>query len=176
VAIPTGIPLSSVGPGIDREPAVVEGRPCPPGGVVASLASCREHGRGRRMVRVRRSLILGRVARIAVRRRIRVVTVQVAICACDRCVRAGQREAGQGVVAKTSAEPGRGVVADSTLLRDTDLDVIRIRRIHEVANVARRARRAPTRDAAVHMAGGAAPSDVGAIQGKGSLAMIKAGT
>lgn len=82
--------------GIDGEPGVIERGPGPGGGVMAGLASGRK-GRGN-MVRVGGTRVLRLVARIAIRRCGREVSVDVTTGAGHRGVRSRQRKDGLAVI------------------------------------------------------------------------------
>jgi len=161
MAVRTGIPLAVVRAGVNREPRVSKCRSGPSRRGVARLASRRKSSRD--MIRVGRVPILRCVTGVAIRGRIRVVAVQVAIRARDGCVRAGQRETGD-VVIESRRLPGGRVVAHSTRLWESGLHVVRVRRTREIRQMAGRARGAQTGEDAVHMACGAGNRDVRAGQ------------
>ena len=173
VAIRAGAPLALVRAGINREPGVIESGSDPSRSGVAGLAGGRE-GCGR-VVRVRRALVFRAVTRIAVRRCIGVVAVQVAIRAGHADVGARQREPGR-VVIERGPLPSGCVVADVALLRKTSLSVIRIRRAGEIRQVTGDAARAQTSELSVDVAGGAGDAHMGAGQRERGSAVVKAGT
>lgn len=97
------------------EPGMVESRTLPGGRGMASVACSREPGR--RVIGIRGRLVVGLVARIAIRRDCGVVVVDVAIGAGHGCVCSGQRERSV-VVIERGRLPGSRVVAKFALLRE----------------------------------------------------------
>lgn len=77
---------------IAREPGVIEGRPGPIDERVAGVARLGESNG--RMVRIRSAVVLGSVARIAIRRRAGKFAAHVALRASRGGVLAAQRETG----------------------------------------------------------------------------------
>ena len=101
--------------------AVVEGGSQPLRGVVAELTVLREAGR--RVIRVVGSLIVLQVARITRGWQSGVLAARMALLACGRDVRAGQRKLG-GAVIESRSLPLSGGVAKLTGLREAGCDVI----------------------------------------------------
>lgn len=110
-------------PVVLREPCVIERcpRPCCRG-----VTRCARRWESRcGVVRIRRVLIVGLMAPVAVRRKSRVVVVDMAIHAVPRRnrVRSRQRKC-RGVVIERAVRPGDGVVAHLTCRRETQLCVV----------------------------------------------------
>jgi len=118
------------------EPGVIEGRTQPIGRAVANGTSGGEPSG--HMIRVVRSRVIGFVTAVAVGWNGCVVVVHVAVCAWNRGMRAGQREA-RVVVIEGRRHPRCGVVANIALLRKSYGDVARIVRVLEIRQVARHA-------------------------------------
>ena len=118
------------------EPGVIEGRTQPIGRAVANGTSGGEP-RGH-MIRAVRSRVIGFVTAVAVGWNGCVVVVHVAVCAWNRGMRPGQREA-RVVVIEGRRHPRCGVVANIALLRKSYGDVARIVRVLEIRQVARHA-------------------------------------
>ena len=108
---------------IRRKIRVIERGSGPCRGGVASRTGGRESGR--RMIRVRGSVVVRLVTTHAGCRQRRVVIVHVATGAGHGGVRAGERE-GRGVVVERGPAPVGGAVAGITRIREPDLCVIRI--------------------------------------------------
>ena len=122
------------------EPRVVERCPQPARRVVAGIASGRESCRN--VVRIRRCLVIGLVARIAIRRRPRIHSANVTTAAGHVDVGPGQRER-SFIVIEYRSGPTRRVVADRAVRGEASLHVVRIRRalvIFDVAGIAIRRR------------------------------------
>ena len=87
------------------------------------------------MIRIRRAAVVFRMAAVTIGWQRSVVIVHVAAGAGHRRMRPGQRKTGV-VVIETCLGPGRCVVANVTLLREADRDVVRIRRVCEIGQMA----------------------------------------
>jgi len=101
---------------IQREIRVIPVRGNPRGCVVARGTGGWEPCRC--VIRTGRAVVIGFVARIAVRRQARVVVANVALCARDLDVVAGERKR-CCVVVERRRYPGAGVVAYLALLRES---------------------------------------------------------
>jgi len=118
--------------------AVIELRPGPLRGGVADSAILREARR--HVVRVGRLLIVGQVARTALRGQACVLARRVALRAGHRHVRSGQREFRFAVI-ELRPGPLRGGVADGAVLRESRCHVVRVGGLLIVGQVARTALR-----------------------------------
>ena len=117
-----------------RQRVVIKLRPCPAGSVVASGAGRRE---ARRLVaRARRVVVVGDVARGAVRRRPCEPAIDMALLARHINVEPGQREPRQRVVVKLRPRPAGSVVASGAGCREARRLVVRVRRVVVVGEVA----------------------------------------
>ena len=120
-------------PVVHREVGVIEVRRDPRRGVVAGGAGSGE-ARGH-VVRIRGSVVVDLMARIAVGRQRGVVIVDVAACARNRHM--GARQGKGGVVVIEACRNPRGcAVADLTLLREPGSDVVGVRRTLEILEMA----------------------------------------
>ena len=114
--------------------AVVELRSGPLRGRVAGSAVLRESGCN--VVRIRRLLIVRQVARGALRGQAGELTRRMALSARQGHMRSRQWERGLGAVIKLSSGPLRRRVAQCAILRESRRNVIRIRRLLKVGQVA----------------------------------------
>lgn len=118
---------------IHWEPCVIEGGAEPAGSCVTDGTSSRETSR--HVIRIVRRLVVSLVAAETVGGNRGVVVVHMTAGACDRCVRAGQRETGV-VVIETRRAPGCSAVAHLALLRETRGNMVRVVRAPEIIQVA----------------------------------------
>ena len=146
-----------------RRRVVIEFGPLPLGGRMAKRAVLRKP-RGH-VVRAGGLLEIGQVAAGALERRRGVVAVHMTLCAVHGRVRAGEREPCRGVV-EFSALPVGCVVAGLARRGESALDVVRIRRLVEIRQVAARAIHGCAGEPAVHVALRALHAGVGAGEGK----------
>lgn len=153
-----------------RKPCVVKRRSLPCRGAVAGLA-----GRGKarcRVIRIGRTLVIGPVAGVAVRRHRLVVVIHVTACARHSCVRAGQRKRSV-VVIERGWNPLRSIVANLALLREPRLRMVRRGRVIEIVQVAGDAGRRQSFVDPARMATGAADPDVASRKRKGRVVVIE---
>ena len=122
-----------VGTGVDREPCVIKGRSGPGRCRVTSLASRRESGGD--VVRIRRTCVLRLVARIAVGRCRREISIDVATGARHASMRSGKRKHRLAVI-KRRGRPVRGTVTKGAILRESAGDVVGIGGLLELCQVA----------------------------------------
>lgn len=125
------------------------------------------------MIGIGRALIGSLMARKTIHRRAGVLIVHVALIACDRQMRAGEREA-RAIVIEIRRLPGIVRMACTALLRKTRGHVIRIRGILEISLMARETIFRSSGKAAVHVTLSAIDCLVGAQQWKTRSAVIKA--
>ncbi len=129
---------------------------------------------GRFVIRIRGGVIRAHVARRAVGRSSRKLTVDVALRALQGCVRTGEREFGEGGMVKRGVGPVDGRVTHATVAREARLDMIRIGSGHKFLLVAGVAICRRSLEFVVDMAGGAIESCMHAGQGKpGESGVIK---
>lgn len=141
VAVGAGGPFALVRARVDGEPCVVENSARPTACVVTRGArgwECRS-----RMVRIRHAGVVGLVARVAIRRRARVLASDVTVRTLHGYVRSRQRECSLAMV-EVRGRPSRGAMADFAGLREARRDMIRICRVIKVREMARTAERAQT--------------------------------
>lgn len=139
VAIGAGRPFSRMSAGIDGELIVGKCGTCPRGRRMARCA--RRWERSRKMVRIRDTGVVGLVARVTIGRCSGVTASHVTVRASDLCVRAGQRENGLRMI-EGRRYPCACVVADFAGLWESGSDVIRVRCVIEIRQMARIAKSA----------------------------------
>ena len=110
-------------PMVQGEEGMVKRGTQPTGGVVTGLASCWEPGRS--MGRIGRPLVIRFVTRVAVRRSIAEIVIDVTTGTLNLGVRSGQGKRGE-IVIEGSRNPTGGAMADIALLRKPAGNVIRI--------------------------------------------------
>ena len=151
---------------------MVEAGAVPRGGGMALLAGCREAAL--HVARIGGAVEILHVARGAIGRRSDVLSVNVALRAGHRDVRAGQREVRELAVIESGRIPCVGVVADLARSRETGLGVRRIVGLVEVRHVAAVASRGRIVELPTRVAGGAIQGRVRAGESEaGELQVIK---
>jgi hypothetical protein len=154
------------------EPGVIEGGPQPRRRRVTRLA-----GRGEscgHMIRIGGSVVIRLVTRIAVRGGSGELTIDMAARARNGDVRARQGKAG-GAVIEGGGRPGRGVVANLALMRESRRLVIRIVRLVVIPEMAGDAGCVSNLEIAAHVATGAGKLHVRTGQRKSRLVVVEAG-
>ena len=169
VAVRARCPLARVCAAVDGE-SVIESRSAPRRRGVAGGASCGEACR--RVVGVGRCRVVLFVAGITIHRRASELPADVATCALDADMRAGQGESRARMV-KEGRYPRRRRMAHGAFLRESSRYVAGIARVVEVREVARNTCRAQAREFAADMAARAGHVDMSAGQGERRSRMVE---
>ena len=150
---------------------MIERRPCPRRRRMTRLARRREHRRN--VIRVRRSLVLGLVTAVAIRRSSRILAADVTTRAGDARMRARQWEP-RAVVIESGRLPGRRAVTYRAVEGEPGSLVVRIGRAVIRSEVTSRASRTQV-VVSVHVTGRARDTRMRACQRESRFTVIERG-